>query len=314
MRLVSVLYALLACRLVLSGNGDNEGGLRGSAGNFAESNFERPNVPPKYFAIDHDETFHTCNGEAWARNINAFTKARKMGYTLFFCTGRSIDSTFRIAGDEFKAKTGYNGYPGIYNNGAMVYNEHGDVIYSKSFSRDLIKNACESVLNGSTDRFIFYTHDGYYSPSEMDTHDLKDFVEKRGLPTPQVKTPEEISSLQILKITQISKEANFPGFEQGKDYIAKIDLPGSWDIIPPGISKATGIKELMKHYDISPEECAFIGNGDNDVEAMKLSNLSFAVGNAYNHVKKAAKWVMEKTCDEGAVSKALELTYGFTVE
>ncbi|AFZ80888.1 haloacid dehalogenase-like hydrolase family member protein [Theileria equi strain WA] len=273
------------------------------------SQFVKPENPPKYFGIDFDDTFFSPHDkEAFKLNLEAFAEARKKGFVPFFCTGKSLSSAMDIVGDDFIAKTGYNGYPGVYENGAMVYDENGKVVYSKPFSKEFVKGLAEFVMGKPSLRSIdCFVGDKYYSTgvTELMLKSLKE----RDLPAPQVVPIEDILRLDVGKIYMTSDHVDIPGFEQGKDYVAKFDLPGAWDVIPGGVSKAVGITKLMEHYGIPPKDCGFIGNGDNDTEAMDFCNLSFAVGNSPDFVKRHAKWVMDKTCDEGAVSEALQLTY-----
>ncbi|EKX73959.1 haloacid dehalogenase-like hydrolase family member protein [Theileria equi strain WA] len=315
------VYLVFAYRVVSSGDVDEEYG-RGISSSYSAPpqtctlptfrstlEFVKPEQPPKLFGIDFDETFYSLHDkDAFKKNVEAFAEAKKKEFIPFFCTGRSRDATFRLVGDNFVTETNYNGYPGVYQNGALVYDENGNVIYSQPLSKEFIRKTCELVTSNPSTGAVLFTRDGYYSPAKV-TDPMSRYIQERELPDPEIKTTEEIVELEIYKIYLAANHLDFPGFEQGKDYVAKVDLPGSWDIGSGDLNKALGLKKLMEHYGIPPEECAFIGNGDNDIEAMELSNLSFAVGNAPAEVKKHAKIVLDKTCDQGAVAEALGLVY-----
>ncbi|AFZ80318.1 haloacid dehalogenase-like hydrolase family member protein [Theileria equi strain WA] len=272
--------------------------------------FVRPSSPPKYFGIDFDETFHALKEDGLERNVKAFAQVKKGGYTPFFCTGRSVDHAMGLVGNRFVEKTNYRGYPGVYNTGAVVYDENGNVIYSRSFSKEFIKAVCESVTRrNSPNNLVLFTKDSHYSPIGVDEN-FSRVLRSRDIPTPEVKTLEELLNTDIVMMTIICDKVEFPGFHEGVDYIKKLDLPGYYDLNPAGVTKAIGVKKLMEHYGVPPHDCGFIGDGDNDTEIMDLSGLSFAVANAPDFVKKHAKWVMDKSYNEGAVAQALELVYG----
>ncbi|EKX73926.1 haloacid dehalogenase-like hydrolase family member protein [Theileria equi strain WA] len=274
--------------------------------------FLRPENPPKYFAIDIDGTLFSENEEALENNIKAIIEAKKRGYTPFFCTGKSRGSALKLMGDDFVERTGYNGYPGVYRNGAFIYGDN-DALHMNILSRHFLSDIIGFLPNDSLNRVIFFHRDDSYSLVDTDPK-IKDILKAKGFPDTQVKTLDEILDFKIRKMIISSDVSELSKLRENLGFNAFGLRDNLYEILPLDLNKALGIKQLMEHYGIPPEECAFIGNGDNDIEAMELSSLSFAVGNAPDYVKKHAKWVLEETCDEGAVAKALGLVYGFTIE
>ena len=66
---------------------------------------------------------------------------------------------------------------------------------------------------------------------------------------------------------------------------------GAIDLILPGCHKASGLKRLAKRRGISPEQCAAFGDGGNDIEMLKYCGHSYAMANAPEEVKQAARCV-----------------------
>jgi hypothetical protein len=58
----------------------------------------------------------------------------------------------------------------------------------------------------------------------------------------------------------------------------------SFDITPKGINKAEGIKYLCRLLDISPEEVAAVGDGDNDIPMFEVAKYSIGIGTK-EHIK-----------------------------
>nr|WP_269140712.1 HAD-IIB family hydrolase [Radiobacillus kanasensis] len=65
------------------------------------------------------------------------------------------------------------------------------------------------------------------------------------------------------------------------------------DILPKGISKASGIQYLLDKYDLEPEEIAVIGDSFNDVPMMQMTPNSFAMSGARDEVKKHARHTVD---------------------
>ncbi|MGH3561256.1 MAG: Cof-type HAD-IIB family hydrolase, partial [Mycobacterium sp.] len=71
------------------------------------------------------------------------------------------------------------------------------------------------------------------------------------------------------------------------------------DITHPHANKGDVVRYLAKHYEISPEEIATIGDMPNDVLMFDQSGLSIAMGHASDEVQQAARHVTTSNEDEG---------------
>lgn len=76
---------------------------------------------------------------------------------------------------------------------------------------------------------------------------------------------------------------------------------GSIDLIVPGCHKASGLKRLAERWGVSPEQCVAFGDGGNDIEMLKYCGHSYAMENAPENVKKAAKYVCPSNEDDGVL-------------
>jgi Cof subfamily protein (haloacid dehalogenase superfamily) len=77
------------------------------------------------------------------------------------------------------------------------------------------------------------------------------------------------------------------------------------DVTPPGCNKGTFVQAMAKRLNIPTDAVATIGDMENDLAMFKTSGVSFAMGNAADHVKKMAKHVTASNEDEG-FAKAVE--------
>lgn len=85
---------------------------------------------------------------------------------------------------------------------------------------------------------------------------------------------------------------------------------GSIDFIIPGLHKASGIQLLQKEWHISDEETAAFGDSGNDIEMLQHVAYSFAMANATEPVKQAAKYLTASNNEDGvlvAMERLLEM-------
>jgi Cof subfamily protein (haloacid dehalogenase superfamily) len=80
---------------------------------------------------------------------------------------------------------------------------------------------------------------------------------------------------------------------------------GLIEIVPLGISKATGVEELAHPLDITPEEVVAFGDMPNDVPMLQWAGLGVAMGNAHPDAVAVADEVTTTNDDDG-VARVLE--------
>jgi len=63
---------------------------------------------------------------------------------------------------------------------------------------------------------------------------------------------------------------------------------GCIDILQDGIHKAWGLEELLKRWNLKPEQIMAFGDSENDIEMLELAGISYAMKNAEDAVKEVA--------------------------
>lgn len=76
---------------------------------------------------------------------------------------------------------------------------------------------------------------------------------------------------------------------------------GSIDLIVPGCHKASGLRRLVERWGITLEQCAAFGDGGNDIEMLRFCGHSYAMDNAPEDVKSAAKYVCPSNEEDGVL-------------
>ena len=137
----------------------------------------------------------------------------------------------------------------------------------------------------------------------------QEFFELTGVYYPRLQWVDDFKAVkdQILKFAPtVPEEKTYDYYAMfGQRLEGKLEATtsghGSIDLIVPGCHKASGLKRLVKRWGISPEQCAAFGDGGNDIEMLKYCGHSYAMANAPENVKQAAKQVCPSNEEDGVL-------------
>ena len=107
---------------------------------------------------------------------------------------------------------------------------------------------------------------------------------------------EYISTKGQLQIINESKKIKNPNISPSKIYYC--------DITSKEVSKGIAVIEICKYLNLNTNEIITIGDGENDISMLELTQNSYAMGNAMQNVKAAAKHET-LTNDEDGVAEVL---------
>lgn len=115
---------------------------------------------------------------------------------------------------------------------------------------------------------------------------------------------------QILKLAIFDNQDPYENVKRvlpNYEGMADIVISGAnWaDVMKPGVSKGTAIKRIRKIYGFQRNECMCFGDYMNDYEMIKECGESYAMSNAVDEIKKAAKHITSSN-DENGVMRVLE--------
>lgn len=91
--------------------------------------------------------------------------------------------------------------------------------------------------------------------------------------------------------------------------LEKVQTPhGGWfiEILNPQVCKGAGLERMCEILDVKPKDAVAFGDGDNDVEFLKVAGKGFAMKNGRAKVKKIADEVTEHTNNEDGVLRTLQ--------
>ena len=210
-----------------------------------------------------------------------FKELEKKGVKIFISTGRSFKSSYLFV-KELDIKT-----PVItYNGGRIVDPVTEEVIYEKPVSKENVAK----IIDISREKGIhlnLYSDDELYIEKEDEEgtgyakrvgipYFLLNFDEFRG------KTSTKglfLADAEIL--TELKKELE----KELSDVNFVFSQPTYLEVLNKEVNKGLAVTEILKKYDISPDEVMAFGDQWNDLEMLKAVKYGYLMGNAVEELK-----------------------------
>lgn len=239
-------------------------------------------------------------------------------YTYDIPRFKKILKRMNDAGCQFVVASGNQYYqlrdlfPGYYDelsfvaeNGALV-KDHKDLVFTADMSKETVHKVIDvcreypEILNVLCGVESAYCERGSVS---------QEFFDLTSIYYHRLKWVDDFKEVddQILKFAPtVPEEKTYDYYDMFKERLNGLIEPttsghGSVDLIVPGCHKASGLKRLVERWGITPEECAAFGDGGNDIEMLKYCGESYAMENASEDVKKAAKYVCPSNDEDGVL-------------
>lgn len=203
-------------------------------------------------------------------------------------------------------------FPGYYDalsfvaeNGAFV-KDRTELIFSADMPRDTVNAVIDLCRKYPEIQNVMCGVDSAYCQrGSVD----QAFFDLTGIYYHRLKWVEDLKAVddRILKFAPtVPEEKTWFYYDLFREQLAGRVEPttsghGAVDLIMPGCHKASGLKRLAQRWGIQPEECAAFGDGGNDIEMLQYCGCSFAMANAPQAVKAAAKDTCPSNEDDGVL-------------
>ena len=253
----------------------------------------------KIILSDIDGTFLKTDKTTPALHEKAIKSVVAKGLKFVFVSARMPEAIYPITDALGMAHT-----PVISYSGGMVLTEDEEIIFDKKISADDARNILAEMKSRWQDISINYYTGRRWVVEKIDAR-IQHEADITSAPV-EVGNFDEILSENIFpnKIMIICEP---PTCKEMETELGKIfpslnvvrSAPYLLEIIDKSISKATGIKVLLKHYGFGLEEAVAFGDNYNDVEMLELIPQSVVMANAPVKVKKIASAVTDSNEDGG---------------
>lgn len=255
---------------------------------------------------DMDGTLLKSASELSEKNIEMVGKAVDQGVEFVICTGRGVYGV-----ERFLEKLNLLGRPGyvICQNGATVYNlENMEMVLKHSFSSDDLRPVVEIAREEGVEVYLYDDRtfvaekvtpqvEAYCRVMHADMRILPDGLEYEGYFTKCLLSGsyEQLDTVRKKVEPLIAGKLNH--FFSGPQYL---------EFVKTGVSKGRALQETAEKAGVPLAEVIAIGDSENDLSMIQAAGLGVAVANAQEHVKAAADYVTETTCEQDAVADVLQ--------
>lgn len=256
----------------------------------------------KGILTDMDGTILNSKGELSEYTKLVLHKALNDGYKLAVASGRFFPNIHEIF-SEFDEDIIYT-----CSNGSWIENaSRTKVFYKNVFTDDEIKNIISEIKIRTDSGYLLCAPD--HAITDYSCEYLENIFEKSNSELVLVDNlyehKYEITKITVCILNNIESIAESLNTILGDDYSVVLSGDIWLDILKPSSSKANIFPILHKEHGILPEEMLVFGDYDNDIPMLELSPYSFAMADASDGAKKAAKFTIGKN-DEHAVAKKIE--------
>jgi len=263
----------------------------------------------KLIAIDLDGTTLQSDGRTISRYTKyVFKRVEALGHIICITTGRPFRMSLEVY-RELELKS-----PVINFNGALISMPNDrNWPYTKahyidrSFIFDLLRHQQNFNLN-----FFAVEYRRKFFLNTFKNVEPQLFGVERFQPYNRLRADRVTDNPHAVLLSTRQKDKLALAAEMKRHYNGKIDA-GVWggptgilEVVPKGISKASGLKYLLKILDISVENLIAFGDEHNDIEMFKLAPNAFAMKNASARLTPYATEILPWTNDEDGVARQLE--------
>jgi len=255
----------------------------------------------KLIVTDMDGTFLNSKSEYDKKNFSLLFKQLKEKNVHFVaCSGKQYECLQTIFSDDVKDEIWYVG------DSATRIIFKGKTLFQSYLSPKVALKIIKYLVNyGDYFGTVVCTTKAAYIDSKTSPNIFKVFQRSfKGL--------EKLNSLyylidNILKITiyDPTGESNLIYNKLQEKYSKQAYVVASeleWlDISAKEAHKGSTIKKLQEILRISPEETLVFGDGENDIELMKVAKHSYAMANACDNLKKVARHIAKSNNENGVL-------------
>ncbi|WP_406614081.1 HAD-IIB family hydrolase [Mycoplasma corogypsi] len=254
------------------------------------------------FAFDLDGTLFTKGDNIHPETLEALKTSHSKGHYNVLATGRNICDLYRFLKKEAIKHIDYF----VCSNGSLLYDVKNDIVtvlgtmnfeelipvvldinqkYGKPFRMDTDKTT--GVFKDQTSAgYVLLKEKDKTVEKEMTFLEYLDFIKQSGAKI--VQSAFRNDEAEALEVTEYARE------KLNKEEFAVYLTNGVYtDINHIHTSKLTGLDYFLKLVGLTRANLITFGDSGNDIHMLEAASMSFALGNATDDAKQAAKAVID---------------------
>jgi hypothetical protein len=242
-------------------------------------------------------------------NRQAIDRATAAGHSFVIATGRPFESAIQIA--EALGLTGAGCYIVSYNGGHVYDCCQKKVLMSRQLSMDTVRELFHKAWDVG---LYIQTYQNGEILTRTDSEELRFYAGNTNLkPNPRADVLDyltrEPNKAIVIDLHDHEKLARFEAAQaqwvKGRCRML-FSCAEYLEVVPPGVSKQTGITFLADYLGVKKEDTIAVGDETNDIEMLKGAGLAIVVQNANPLAKAAADVVTERTNNEDAMAEVID--------
>lgn len=250
----------------------------------------------KLFVFDLDGTLLNSSHEVGEENLVALMKAKKAGHLLTVATGRNYFLTKKVLKNNFWMFDYFLGCNG------SVFHDLNQKKYFKISKNveyqllDFLKSELKTYEGGIQISTNWKTFSLVFLNSEKEWFLEKDRFDYFDVfPSIDLMSLEDKSSIVQMSVRvnhEIIKQLRKKWAEIFPEFDFTITSKNNIDINVAGVDKLYGIKNIVNQNLVPFDNVFVFGDTQNDINGLKYYNNTFAMGNSFDEVKEAAKYII----------------------
>lgn len=261
----------------------------------------------KLIALDLDGTLLDPQGQLTQATVDAIAQARAQGVKVVLATGRSCQEAA-----DYAQKAGCDTMAAALGGAALVDTQSLYQIRRWDMPRESGRKALELCLNRNIELMIFAEDqlllDPFSKQSQLTTFPYETF-HKAAIVVDDPLAYVEEHGLEMTKIHGDCNPAAYPLEELAA--LPGLELTRSnghdFELVPAGAGKGRALALMGVLYSLALDECAAVGDSENDLSMLRAVGYPVAMGNACQAVKDAAKFVTGTNAEDGAAAAILHI-------
>lgn len=254
----------------------------------------------KLIALDLDGTLLDPGGKITRGAKAAIVQARAAGVRVVLSTGRPIPEAI-----WFAREAGCDDLICCLGGAALVDGRTGQVLRRYDISAPTGARVLELCLNRGIELMIFAGNeivlDRFSKQSLLRTYPFSAFHDNAVL----VEDPMAYIKEQSLPLTKVHGDHGVFPLEELRA-LPGVELTSSndhdFELVAAGVDKGKTLALLAVMYGVALEDCAAVGDSDNDLAMLKVVGTPIAMGNASRRVKDACGRTVSSNAEEGVAA------------
>lgn len=244
--------------------------------------------------FDMDGTLYSSNtSRVSEKTIFALKQLQANGVKICVATGRPKQFLDKLM--PFLDQIGFDYY--ISNNGQAIFDKNHQVIYKNYLNPIDVK----AIIKKANELQLCYEVIGEDYHGIVNTNDFaRQSYEYLKVDTPVCSVIDEDFNRPVENLVIFESTKYIQYFKPIiKHSVITYWTTETFDFVPDNGVKVNGMKKIMEHLKIQPNEVIAFGDGQNDMDMLTYAGFGVAMGNASLEVKEIADYVGEHIDNEG---------------